>query len=57
MALAKRNTEYWIVDPEKNRITVYNFDEENGDEYSFDGVVPCGIYGDLAINFKELQIK
>lgn len=48
--------EYWIVDPEKNRITVYDFDEENGDEYNFDSIVPCGIYGDLAIDFKELQI-
>lgn len=36
--------EYWIVDPEKERVTVYNFEKETTDEYSFDMPVPVGIY-------------
>lgn len=46
--------EYWIVDPEKKRIQVY--DLENGDmrEYTFSDKVPVGIYqGDLEIDFSE----
>ncbi|MEY8427581.1 Uma2 family endonuclease [Lachnospiraceae bacterium 46-15] len=27
--------EYWIVDPDKNRVTVYNFETEDTLEYSF----------------------
>lgn len=41
--------EYWIVDPEKNRITVYNFEQDNMEEYSFGEGVPVGIYEGFSI--------
>ncbi len=41
--------EYWIVDPEKNRITVYNFVHDTIEEYSFGDDVPVGIYGNFSI--------
>lgn len=39
--------EYWIVDPEKNRVTVYNFQHDMGEEYSFGEEIPSGIYEDF----------
>lgn len=48
--------EYWIVDPIKNRITVYNFeDKTNVEEYTFSDKVKAGIYEDLEINFSEIE--
>lgn len=41
--------EYWIVDPEKERVTVYNFERETTDEYSFNVPVPVGIYEGFSI--------
>ncbi len=44
--------EYWIVDPAKKIITVYNFEQEDGPEiHPFDEQVKAGIYGDLYIDF------
>ena len=43
--------EYWIVDPEKNRITVYNFESEDTTEYTFSDSVKVGIYENLTIDF------
>lgn len=48
--------EYWIVDPDKNRITVHNLTDENIDEYSFDDTVTSGIYENLSIRFGGLDI-
>lgn len=48
--------EYWLVDPEKNRITVYNFESEDTGDYSFTDSVPSGIYADFAIDFSKLNI-
>lgn len=36
--------EYWIVDPEKNRVTVYNFVHDTIEEYLLGEEVPAGIY-------------
>ena len=47
-----RNTnvkEYWIVDPEKERILVYKFERETVEEYSFGENVPVGIYKGFSI--------
>ena len=41
--------EYWIVDAQKNRITVYNFVHDTIEEYSFEEDIPVGIYGDFSI--------
>ena len=36
--------EYWIVDPIKQRVTVYFFEKESVEEYSFGMDIPVGIY-------------
>ena len=36
--------EYWIVDPDDLLITVYNFENETMEKYSFGQAVPAGIY-------------
>ncbi len=46
--------EYWIVDPEKDRILVYNFDSEDTGDYTFSDSVKAGIYEDLYINFSNI---
>jgi len=46
--------EYWIVDPEKNRILVYDFESENTGDYTFADSVKAGIYDDLSINFSDI---
>lgn len=49
--------EYWIVDPDRKEITVYNFEEE-GDilTYTFSDNVKAGIYEDLYIDFSQIQL-
>lgn len=46
--------EYWIVDGDKNRITVYDFKNESGNEYTFEDIIKTGIYEDLEIDLKSL---
>ena len=46
--------EYWIVDPEKNRILVYNFESEDTGDYTFSDSVKAGIYEELYINFSDI---
>ncbi|MCD7982436.1 MAG: Uma2 family endonuclease [Clostridiales bacterium] len=46
--------EYWIVDPIKHRIVVYDFDHNKTEEYTFSDTVKVGIYDDLAIDFSQL---
>lgn len=48
--------EYWIVDPDKNRIMIHNFESEDIQEYTFSDSVNAGIYLDLAIDFSQLDI-
>lgn len=36
--------EYWVVDSDKNTVTVYDFENDNMEEYSFGEDVPVGIY-------------
>ena len=48
--------EYWIVDPEKNRITVYSFESDDTAEYTFSEAVKAGIYDDLEIDFNSIDI-
>ena len=49
--------EYWIVDPMKNRIMIYNFENDsNMEEYTFMDSVKAGIYEDLEIDFSEIAI-
>lgn len=41
--------EYWIVDPIKQRVTVYFFEKESVEEYSFGTDIPVGIYEEFHI--------
>ena len=46
--------EYWIVDPDKKRITVYDFEYEDTRDYTFSDSVKVGIYEDLYIDFSDI---
>lgn len=48
--------EYWIVDALKQLIMVYNFEHDTFEQYSFSDKVRAGIYGDLEIDFSEIEI-
>lgn len=48
--------EYWIVDPMKQQITVYDFEHDAYGEYSFSDKVKAGIYEDLEIDFSGISI-
>lgn len=41
--------EYWIVDPDKSVVTVYNYENETMEQYSFTDEIPAGIYDDLTL--------
>lgn len=50
--------EYWIVDPQTERVWVYEFEKENLlTQYTFEDTIPVGIYGDFSIDFKELDFR
>ncbi|HIT65609.1 MAG TPA: Uma2 family endonuclease [Candidatus Ventrimonas merdavium] len=46
--------EYWIVDPLKSRILVYDFKMDDLNEYTFTDKVPSSIYKNLVIDFSVL---
>lgn len=48
--------EYWIVDPDKSLILVYNFEQGTSGQYNMQDVVKAGIYEELKIDFKNLDI-
>lgn len=41
--------EYWIVDPEKQRVMVYGFENDTFEQYDFGEDIPVGIYEDFSI--------
>ncbi|MDE6639091.1 MAG: Uma2 family endonuclease [Acetatifactor sp.] len=41
--------EYWVVDPERKLVTVYNFERDTMEEYPFGEEVPAGIYEGFSI--------
>ena len=47
--------EYWIVDPMKLQITVYNFEYDTFEEYSFSDKVKAGIYEYFEIDFAGIE--
>ena len=46
--------EYWIVDSDRKRIIVYDFESEDTEEYTFSESVKVCIYDDLYINFSDI---
>lgn len=49
--------EYWVIDPEKQMITVYDFENDNMGEYSFYDKVNVGIYEDFTFDFSKIMIE
>lgn len=49
--------EYWVVDADRDIVTVYNFDKDDMQEYTFSDKVGAGIYQDLEIDFSEIVIE
>ena len=47
--------EYWIVDKSKNRIMVYNFEQNDMGEYTFSDIVSACIYENLKIDFSVID--
>ena len=41
--------EYWIVDPEKQMVSVYGFETDTVEQYNFGQDVPVGIYEGFSI--------
>ncbi len=49
--------EYWIVDPIKQLIMVYNFEHDSFEQYTFSDKVKAGIYEDFEIDFAGISIE
>lgn len=45
--------EYWVIDADKQLITVYDFEQDNMEEYTFDENIPVGIYKELSIKVEK----
>lgn len=41
--------EYWIVDPDKQMVTVYGFKNDTVEQYNFGENIPVGLYDDFYI--------
>ena len=50
--------EYWIVDPAKESVWVYYFEESEfkAETYSFKDKIKVNIYDDLYVDFKEIEL-
>lgn len=47
--------EYWIVNPLKNTVTVFDFEyEQKSNQYNFDDDIPVCIYDNLIINITSI---
>ena len=47
--------EYWVIDDKKDRVTVYDFEHDDMNEYTFSDCVKGYIYQDLEIDFARLK--
>lgn len=46
--------EYWIVDPLKKLVTVYDFEQDGFGEYRMSEVVKGNVFQELEIDFSEI---
>lgn len=46
--------EYWIVDSDRDRVTVYNFEAGITEEYQMQDIVPVGLFDGLQIDFAQI---
>ena len=44
--------EYWIVDPERQMVTVYGFEKNMVEQYNFGENIPVGIYEEFFIKIE-----
>ena len=44
--------EYWVVAPERELVTVYNFEKDSMEEYSFDKDISVGIYKGVSLKIE-----
>jgi Uma2 family endonuclease len=44
--------EYWVADPDRDIVTVYNFEEDTMTEYPFGEDIPVGIYEGFSIKIQ-----
>ena len=49
--------EYWIVDPDMERVIVYHFEQDAMEEYGFSDKVNVGIYEEFQIDFSGIGIE
>ena len=49
--------EYWLVDPDKNLVLVYNFEHGTSEPYTLQDSVKAGIYEDLWIDFSAMKMN
>lgn len=49
--------EYWVADSEKKIVTVYDFEHDNMEEYSFGEDIPVAIYEDCSIRIQDSGIS
>ena len=49
--------EYWVIDPDKQIVTVYNFESDHMEEYSLMDSIKVGIYEDLIIDFSAFMVN
>ena len=49
--------EYWIVDYERNLITVYDFEHDEMADYTFKDKVKVRIYEDFEVDFSAISIE
>ena len=47
--------EYWIVDPLRETVAVYNFEASTAEHYNFTDKVRAGIYEDFEIDFSVIE--
>ena len=47
--------EYWIVDPSKNQIIVYDFEHGDMEQFTFQDSIKAGIYEDLFIRLENVE--
>ena len=47
--------EYWIVDPSKNQIIVYDFEHGDMEQFTFQDSIKSGIYEDLFIRLENVE--
>ncbi|MCD8325898.1 MAG: Uma2 family endonuclease [Lachnospiraceae bacterium] len=48
--------EYWIIDPSKNRVMVYDFSHNETEVYTISDTVKLGIYDNVYIDFSQISL-